>query len=159
MRRGVGWWPTVGSYTVAGSRGKGNSQKRSANGATSSHDVAPFLRVAADWKGYVNVELDQDVAGRFAAFCGDPSLVQEITAEVLYRGYKVSVVQVENERTVRATATAGFRGMPDAGLAVSAWQEDLFGAVAAVIYIVACVSQFDLSVHEKPAEQRLRRTF
>lgn len=144
---------------MAGSRGKANGQKRSAEGVASGKDAAPFLRAAAEWKGYVNVELGEDAAGRFATFCGDPGLVQEITAEVLLRGYKVSVVQVENERTVRATATAGFRGMPDAGLAVSAWQEDLYHAIAAVVFIVACSSQFDLTVYETDQATRLKRTF
>lgn len=136
----------------------GKSAKRAAKRGN-SESVAPFLRVAAAWEGYVNVELTEASKEQFKHFSDDVSMVQEVTAEVLLRGYKLSVVQVDNEETVRVTATAGFSGMPDAGLAVSAWAEGVFPAIAAAAFIVAVVSQFDLSKWQQPETKKSRRTF
>lgn len=133
--------------------------KRSAKGGDSGRDVAPFLRNAAQWEGYVNVEFTGGEKEQFAAFSDDINLVQEVTAEVLLRGYKLSVVQVDDDETVRATATAGFSGMPDAGLAVSAWGESLFIAVASVVFIVAVHSRFDLATWKQPEVKKSKRTF
>lgn len=124
-----------------------------------SKSVAPFLRVAAAWEGYVNVELSDASKEQFKHFADDVSMVQEVTAEILQRGYKLSVVQVDDDETVRCTATAGFSGMPDAGLAVSAWAGSLFEACAAAAFIVAVVSGFDLSKWQQPEIKKSRRTF
>lgn len=133
--------------------------KRSAKRGKADDAVAPFLRVAAAWEGYVNVELSDAHKEQFKFFCDDVGLVQEVTAEVLQRGYKLSVVQVDDTETVRCTATAGFSGMPDAGLAVSAWAGTFFEAAAAASFIVAVVSQFDLSQWVRPEVKRSKRTF
>lgn len=133
--------------------------KRSAMGGDVAKDVAPYLRVAAAWEGYVNVEFTGGEKEQFASFSDDVNLVQEVTAEVLLRGYKLSVVQVDNDDTVRATFTAGFSGMPDAGLAVSAWGESLFNAIAACAFIVAIHSRFDLTVWKQPEVKKSKRTF
>lgn len=144
---------------MAGSRGKGTSVSAPKKAGGSSGDAPPFLRAAAEWKGYVNVEIDEGTKAQFQAFIADAGLVREITAEVLLRGYKLSSVQVDNDATVRATAIAGFKGTVDAGYAVSAWAEDFYEATAAVVFIVAVLSGFNLSQHVKEAEARYRRTF
>jgi len=141
-----------------GTRGKSLSAKRSIKGAAST-DAAPFLRKAAEWKGYVNVQLSEGSKERYEAFSRDAGLVQEVTAETLLRGYKLSVVQVDDDETVRATAVAGFSGMPDAGLAVSAWEGSIWDALAAVVYLVGIHSAFDLSQWEEPEVKKSRRTF
>ena len=117
-------------------------------------DVAPpYLRSYAEWKGYVNVSVSEAEKGRFYAFVNDSSLVREVTAEVLSRGYKLSAVQSDPDGTVKASAFAGFVLLPDAGLSVSAWGADYYIALASVVYLVALVAQFDLSkfYNERPA--------
>lgn len=141
-----------------GSRGKNLAAKRSAKGVASS-DAAPFLRKAAEWEGYVNVELSDGSAERYEAFARDADLVREVTSEVLLRGYKLSAVQVDDTETVRATAIQGFVGTPDAGLAVSAWEADIYDALAAVVYLVALHSEFDLSRWRAAETKKSRRTF
>lgn len=129
------------------------------NGGASSNDAPPFLRAAAEWKGYVNVELGEGAAEQFHAFIRDADLVREVTAEVLLHGYKLSCVQVDNSETVRATAIAGFAGTVDAGFAVSAWAEDFYNAAAAVVFIVGVHSRFDLSQWVRDEGSYRKRTF
>lgn len=140
--------------------GLGRKQPKSPqSGGASGKDALPFLRAAAEWKGYVNVELGEGAAEQFRAFVGDTDLVREITAEVLLRGYKLSAVQVDNDETVRATAIAAFAGTVDAGYAVSAWGEDFYLAVASVVFIVGVHSRFDLSQWVREQETYRKRTF
>lgn len=141
------------------SRQNGLTAKTSRENGAASKDVAPFLRALADWKGYVNVELTDAEKSQFRAFINDASLVQEVTAETLLHGYKLSVVQVDDPETVKATAFAAFKGMPDSGLGITVWAGDLYEAVAGVIFLVAILSRYDLSKHVKPEEKRSRRTF
>lgn len=135
-----------------------SSKGRRKKGAAST-DAAPFLRKAAEYKGYVNVEQSEASKEHFRAWCDDPDLVSEFTAEVLLRGYKLSVVQTDDDETVKATAYAAFSGMPDEGLSVSAWAGSFYGALMAAVYIVAVQSQFDLSQYTSPENRVKRRTF
>ena len=132
-----------------------NSRKKDAP----SNDAAAFLRPAAEWKGYVNVEQTEATKSHFRQWCDDSDLVSEFTAEVLLHGYKLSVVQVDDDETVKATAYAAFRGMPDEGLSVSAWSDTFYGALMAVVYIVAVQAQFNLSAYALPETKARRRTF
>jgi len=141
-----------------GSRAKQRSKTAARKGAASD-DAAPFLRQAAEWKGYVNIEQSAESKAQFEAFADDADLVSEVSAEILLRGYKISVVQVDDDETVKASAFAAFRGMPDAGYSVSAWAPTLLSAVAAVTFIVALQAQFDLSQYASDVSGKRRRTF
>lgn len=132
--------------------------KRTEKGVT-SQDVAPFLRAAAEWKGYVNVEQSDASKAQHSQFSDDVDLVSEFTAQVCLRGYRITFVQVDDEETVRATAFAAFRGMPDTGYAVSAWADSLLAALAAVVFIVAVQAQYDLSQFAIDGQGKSRRTF
>lgn len=135
-----------------------SSKARRKKGAT-SNDVAPFLRKAATYKGYVNVEQSDETKRHYAQWRDDPDLVSEFTAEVLHHGYKVSVVSADDHETFKATAYAAFSGMPDEGLNVSAWAGTFYDAFNAVVYIVSVQAQFDLSVFADDAVRPKRRTF
>lgn len=124
-----------------------------------SETVAPFLRSYAEWKGYVNVHVGETEKGRFSAFVNDADLVREVTAEVLYRGYKVSFVQTDEDGTIKATAYQGFAGCADSGLSVSAWAGEPWIAVASVVFLVAMVAQFDLSKFESFKRIERNHTF
>lgn len=141
-----------------GSRKRTGKASTPQNGAASK-DAAPFLRRAAEWRGYVNVELSTDAAQQFTAYADDPDMVREITAEVVSRGYKLSAVQTDETGTVRATATAGFSGMVDSGYAVSAWMDSTYSALAAVVFIVAFTARFDLSQFAREGVAKARHTF
>jgi hypothetical protein len=134
------------------------SKDRRKKGAAST-DAAPFLRKAAEYKGYVNVEQTEATKDHFRQWCDDADLVSEFTAEVLLHGYKLSVVQVDDTETVKATAYAAFSGMADEGLNVSAWADTFYGALMAVVYIVSVQAQFDLSGYALPENKARRRTF
>lgn len=144
---------------MSGSRGKGSPAKRSAKGINSSATVDPFLRRNAEWKGYVNVEFTEGEKAQFDAFSDDPSLVSEVSAQVLLKGYKITSVQVDDDETVRSTAFAAFVGMPDEGLAVSVWGGSLLNSIAAVVFVVAIHARFDLSKFVEPEVKKSRRTF
>lgn len=144
---------------MAGSRGKHEKPQRSEKTTASSGDAVVFLRASAEWKGYVNVEFGKDESSRFASFTYDADLVQEITAAVLFRGYKLSVVQSDDAETYKATAYAAFKYMPDEGIAVSAWAGSPLEALAAVVYIVGVYAAFDLSSHFEAVARKGRRTF
>lgn len=135
-----------------------NSKGRRKKGAAST-DAAPFLRKAAEYKGYVNVEQTDSTKDHFRQWCDDADLVSEFTAEVLLHGYKLSIVQADDDETVKATAYAAFSGMPDEGLNVSAWASTFYGALMAVVYIVSVQAQFDLSAYALPENKTKRRTF
>lgn len=134
------------------------SKNGTKNGAT-SNDVAPFLRANAEFRGYVNVEQSDSTKAHFAAYADDSELVSETIGQALLSGYKLSVVQADDEETFKATAYAAFKGMPDAGLSVTAWTGTALSALAAVAYIVCIQSQLDLSKWDKPEERVKRRTF
>jgi hypothetical protein len=146
-------------HHVSNSHLEGKSSKARRKKGAASQDVAPFLRSASEWKGYVNVEQSEATKVHFRQWCDDADLVSEFTAEVLLRGYKLDIVQVDDDETVRATARAAFSGMPDAGYSVSAWASSFYEALMAVVYIVAVQSQFDISQHAKPETKVKRRTF
>lgn len=148
-----------GEHHVSNSHLEGKSSKARRKKGATSDDAAPFLRSASEWKGYVNVEQSEGTKEHFRQWCDDADLVSEFTAEVLLRGYKLDVVQVDDDETVRATARAAFSGMPDAGYSVSAWADTFYAALMAVVYIVAVQSQFDLSQHARPETKVKRRTF
>ena len=135
-----------------------SSKGRRKKGAAST-DAAPFLRKAAEYKGYVNVEQSEDTKRHYAQWRDDADLVSEFTTEVLHHGYKISVVSVDDLETFKATAYAAFGGMPDEGLNVSAWAGTFYDALTAVVYIVSVQAQFDLSVYADPAVRTKRRTF
>lgn len=128
------------------------------NGALSK-DVAPFLRAAAEYKGYVNVEQTEATKDHFRSFSDDLELVGETITQAMLSGYKLSVVSVDDEETFKATAYAAFRGMPDSGLSVSAWAGKPLEALAAVAYIVVIQAQLDLSKYDDPSQRVKRRTF
>lgn len=128
------------------------------NGATSK-DVAPFLRAAAEYKGYVNVEQTEATKDHFRSFSDDLELVGETITQAMLSGYKLSIVSVDDEETFKATAYAAFRGMPDSGLSVSAWAGKPLEALAAVAYIVVIQAQLDLSRYDDPSQRVKRRTF
>lgn len=138
---------------------RANRAKTDRKDGATSKDAAPFLRVRAEWKGYVNVEQTDSTKAHFAAFADDAQLVGETISEALLSGYTLSVVQVDDEETVKATATAAFKGMPDSGLAVSAWASDALKAIAAVAYIVVIQAQRDLTKFDQPETRIRRRTF
>lgn len=144
---------------MAGSRGKSAAGPQRREKGAASVDAAPFLRAAAEWKGYVNVEQSEATKKQFNAFRDDANLVQEVTAEILCKGYKMSVVQADDDETVKATAYAAFQGMPDSGLSVSAWAGDIWSALAAVAFIVGVQSQCDLSRYAVPSGRSSKRTF
>jgi len=123
-------------------RSKAKANQKKGDG---SETVAPFLRSYAEWKGYVNVSVSEAEKDRFYAFLGDVNLVREVTAEVLSRGYKLSVVQTDEDGTTKANAFSAFLALPDSGLSVSAWGIDYYVSLASVVYLVAFVAQFDLS--------------
>lgn len=135
-----------------------SSKGRRKKGAAST-DAAPFLRKAAEYKGYVNVEQSEETKRHYAQWSDDADLVSEFTTEVLHHGYKISVVSVDDHETFKATAYAAFSGMPDEGLNVSAWADSFFGAWNAVVYIVSVQAQFNLSTFDNPALRTKRRTF
>lgn len=141
------------------SKQRANGSKNGRNGGAVSQDAAPFLRTAAEWKGYVNVEQTDSTKAHFTSFSDDLELVSETISQALLSGYKLSVVQVDDEETVKATAYAAFRGMPDTGLSVSAWADTALKALAAVAYIVVIQAQLDLSQFDRPEERVRRRTF
>lgn len=146
-------------HHVSNSHLEGKSSKARRKKGAVSNDAAPFLRAASEWKGYVNVEQSDATKVHFRQWCDDADLVSEFTSEVLLRGYKLDVVQVDDDETVRATARAAFSGMPDAGYSVSAWAGSFYEALMAVVYIVAVQSQFDISQHALPETKVKRRTF
>lgn len=137
----------------------GTDSKATKKAGTSLTDAPAFLRVAAEWKGYVNVELSEREAEQFRSFSDDVDLVCETTAEVVSRGYKLSFVQTDVHGTVKATAVSGFRGMLDAGYAVSAWQGSVHEALAAVVFLVSMCAQYDLSRYATQGSEKVRRTF
>lgn len=139
---------------LEGKRSKARRKK-----AGTSNDAPAFLRAGAEYKGYVNVEQTEATKEHFRQWCDDADLVSEFTAEVLLHGYKLSVVQVDDDETLKATAYAAFSGMPDEGLNVSAWADTFYGALMAVVYIVAVQSQFNLSQYALPETKAKRRTF
>lgn len=124
------------------SRKSGNTSK--GKGAASG-DVAPFLRKSSEWKGYVNVEFTESDKQNFRVFNVDDSLVSETMAEALSRGYKVSVVQSSEDGTYKGTIHSAYAGQPDSGYAASAWQGTPSDAIAAVVFIVSMIAQYDLS--------------
>jgi hypothetical protein len=134
------------------------NRKRAAKGAASGGDAAPFLRAAAKWKGWVNVKPDEDARGAFEEWCGDSDLVESFTTAALWRGYKLSVVQADDEDTYRANAYAAFAGMPDEGLSVGAWADSPLRAIASVVYIVGVMAGYDLTKFETEGKQS-KRTF
>lgn len=138
---------------------RANKAKSSRNERGTSQDVAPFLRAAAEWKGYVNVEQSQSTKDHFRAFSDDSQLVGETITQALLSGYKLSVMSVDDDETYKATAYAAFKGMPDSGLSVSAWAGNPLEALAAVVYIVVIQSGLDLSQHDQPETRVRRRTF
>lgn len=146
-------------HLVSNSHLEAKSSKARRKKGAASNDVAPFLRKAAEWKGYVNVEQTEATKEHFRQWCDDSDLVSEFTAEVLLHGYKLSVVQTDDAETVKATAYAAFSGMPDEGYSVTAWSDTFYGALMAVVYIVAVQSQFDLSQHAADEARPKRRTF
>lgn len=135
------------------------SSKNSRKKGAALNDAAPFLRPAAEYKGYVNVEQSEETKRHYAQWSDDVDLVSEFTAEVLHHGYKISIVSVDDLETYKATAYAAFRGMPDEGLNVSAWGDTFFSAFNAVVYIVSVQAQFNLSTFDNPALRTKRRTF
>ena len=135
------------------------SSKNSRKKGAASTDAAPFLRPAAEYKGYVNVEQSETTKRHYADWCNDADLVSEFTTEVLHHGYNISVVSVDDTETFKATAYAAFRGMPDEGLNVSAWASTFGDAWNAVVYIVSVQAQFNLSTFDNPALRTKRRTF
>ena len=147
------------SYPVSNSHLEGKRSKNSRKKGATSHDAAPFLRKAAEYKGYVNVEQSEDTKRHYAQWRDDADLVSEFTTEVLHHGYKLSIVSVDDTETFKATAYAAFGGMPDEGLNVSAWAGTFYDALTAVVYIVSVQAQFDLSVYADPAVRTKRRTF
>lgn len=147
------------SYPVSNSHLEAKRSKNSRKKGAASNDAAPFLRKAAEYRGYVNVEQTESTKDHFRQWCDDADLVSEFTAEVLHHGYKISIVSVDDHETFKATAYAAFSGMPDEGLNVSAWADTFYAALLAVVYIVAVQSQFDLSQHALPENKVKRRTF
>jgi len=137
----------------------GKSAPKSPRKGSASDDALPFLRVSAEWKGYVNVEQSEATKDQFWAFYNDANLVREITAEVLLAGYKLSIVQVDNPETCKASAYAAFSGMVDAGYTVSAWGDSLDSALAAVVFIVGVQARKDLSQFATDKVASSRRTF
>ena len=148
-----------GQLPVSRNAQRENRAKTGRNNGATSKDAAPFLRVRSEWKGYVNVEQTDATKAHFAAFSDDAELVSETISQALLSGYSFSVVQVDDEETVKATASAAFKGMPDSGLAVSAWAGSPLEALAAVAYIVVIQSGRDLSKFDDPSTRTSRRTF
>lgn len=138
---------------------KNNSSKAGGNKGGASGDAPPFLRASAEWKGYVNVEQTESTKEHFRSFSDDVELVGETISQALLSGYKLSIVQTDDDETVKGTAYAGFKGMPDSGLSVSAWSSTPLGALAAVAYIVVIQAQMDLSKYDQPETRVRRRTF
>lgn len=138
---------------------RANKAKTSRNERGTSQDVAPFLRAAAEWKGYVNVEQTESTKAHFAAFSDDAELVGETITQALLSGYKLSVVSVDDDETFKAVAYAAFKGMPDSGLSVAAWADTPLKAFAAVAYIVVIQAQMNLTTYDQPETRVRRRTF
>lgn len=139
-----------------------NGRRDAANGkgAPSSTD-APFVfeRAAAKWKGYVNIDQSEASKKQYANYAADSNLVAEIVAALPVRGYKLSVVCDGTPEVYKATAYAAYRGMPDEGIAVSAWAGSLWDAVAAVAFIVIVQCQADLSPYYQASDSMRRFTF
>lgn len=148
-----------GRFPVGRSKQLENRSKSGRGNGVASVDAAPFLRAAAEWKGYVNVEQTDSTKEHFRAFSDDLELVSETIGQALLSGYKLSVVQNDDEETCKATAYAAFKGMPDSGLSVSAWASNALQALAAVAYIVVIQAQLDLSRYDDPSTRVRRRTF
>lgn len=138
---------------------RSGGSKSDKKGAASNGDAAPFLRASAEYKGYVNVEQTQRTKEQFAAFRDDSGVVLEHTTAVLLAGYKLSVVQAENDETYKATAYAAFSGMPDAGLSVSGWAGSWPDALASVTFIVSVQAEMNLATFDVAPVNSRRRTF
>lgn len=137
---------------ATGAKGKGRA-------SPVKGDALPFNRMSAKWVGFVNVEQTEGTKDQYEAFSRDADLVAEIVQAVLSRGYKLSVVCDGSEDVFKATAYAAFKGMPDEGLAVSAWAASPWEGIAAVSFIVGVQSQGDLSKHYTESTSRRRFTF
>lgn len=114
----------------------------------------PATVTQSAWKGYANVEILNEHVELIEAYAESQDTVWNDAVTAMTEGYKLSCDYVAKDDTFKATLTCNDQNSPKAGLSLSAWSEDAFGAIACVMFKHQHIALRKWTVKDKGAKKK-----
>lgn len=120
---------------------KSNNAKRVRNDGF-YEAVARASKTKVEWKGYVNIPLDEADKRHYFEWCSQGSLLEELREGVLKSGFKLSTDWQADKGAFRSSLYCQNSERAEAGYTISMWAGTAVEAELRLLYVHAVKAEF-----------------